>query len=96
MDVVRGDEIHFKLEHLKELHLAGQDLLLGKGSMADLLRNDLRMEWVDVFILGGKIHSPNSNQMHIRILEHLCALHRSDEVVKDSDCQEVRSDCAFE
>jgi len=56
MDIIRRDEVHFEIEELQALGLARQDLLLREGTVADLLRDNLRVKWVDIFILGGEVH----------------------------------------
>jgi len=56
MDIIRRDEVHFEIEELQALGLARQDLLLREGTVADLLRDNLRVKRVDIFILGGEVH----------------------------------------
>lgn len=64
--------------------------------MGDFLRDDLRVQRVDVLVLRSKVHRANADLMHIRVLQDFLALHGAEVVVKDGHGKEVRPDGALE
>lgn len=97
VEVKVSDEVNLELEEGEELPLLLNYLLLGDGSVGDLLRHYLRVKWEHVFVLGGQVHGGDSHQVDLLVLADDAVVQRRDQVlVEDGYRQKVSSWLALE
>jgi hypothetical protein len=98
VEVEVGYEVDLEIKYSQELCFLAKNLSIGNSSMRNLVRDNFRVERVDVFVLRGQVHGGDAETVDVLVGEHLEALVAAGchVLVEQHGRQEISTGGAFE